>query len=94
MLLWRIYVAVNNKMRIGIHVKCLIFVSDLTKFGDSGRSLVNYPNIKTSRKFPQVTAALICAVGQTDIYAEGHEEASGRFSWLCERALKTKYAVL
>jgi hypothetical protein len=42
----QIYIAGNDKMHLGIHIKCPISVSDLTKYGVSRRILSKAPNIK------------------------------------------------
>jgi len=55
-----------SKTYVGLHVKCLIFLCDTTKFRFSGQIFIEIPNIKFYCSL-SVRAAVVHTFGQTDI---------------------------
>jgi hypothetical protein len=78
MLLWRIYVAGNNKTYLGLHVNCLYFCPILNKLEVSRQNFINVSNIKFHRNPSSGCRADACGL------MDRHDEAPRRFSRLCK----------
>jgi hypothetical protein len=84
MLLWRIYVAGNNKMHTGLHVTCPTLSSNLNQIWIFSTDFHRSPHYQISRISVQ---SYLRTDGQTD----GHDEANKHFSLLMWTLLETMY---
>jgi hypothetical protein len=82
-LLWRFYVAGNNKPLLSLHVKCPISCRILTKYGRARQIFVQDPNIKFHVKRP-----LEDALKHAERQADGHDESNRCFSRIYESACR------
>jgi hypothetical protein len=84
-----IYVADNNNTYLGLHVKCPIVVSNFNRLWNFSTRFRKVYQYQISQKYLQWGPCwYVHTDRQTDRQTDRHEEASKRFSRLCQRAKK------
>jgi len=77
MLLWQIYVTRKNKMYLGLHVNCPVFLLFVTKFGVPWQIFLKVSNIKFHRNLSSWSCT--DTYWLTDRWADRQGEANGLF---------------